>query len=91
LIDYFVRNFNSYTKIGVSSKVRELKSDIEEGKEIDGELYPVHVLTSVFKSFLRELPEPLLTFDLYEEFLRAAGNRIVMFSPEHILSNQNCA
>jgi myosin-9 len=56
---------------GVSSKVRELKQDIEEGKEIDWELYPVHVLTSVFKSFLREMPEPLLTFDLYDEILRA--------------------
>jgi len=57
---------------GVSSKVRELKQDIEDGKEIDWELYPVHVLTSVFKSFLREMPEPLLTFELYDEFLRAA-------------------
>lgn len=57
---------------GVSSKVKELKVDIEEGKEIDWEVYPVHILTSVFKGFLREMPEPLLTFELYDEFLRAA-------------------
>ncbi|XP_021968609.1 unconventional myosin-IXa isoform X2 [Folsomia candida] len=69
---YGLRLEGLYRKSGVSSKVKELKVDIEEGKAIDWELYPVHVLTSVFKSFLRELPEPLLTFELYEEFLRAA-------------------
>jgi len=52
--------------------VRELKLDIEDGKEIDWNVYPVHVLTSVLKSFFRELPEPLLTYELYDEFLRAA-------------------
>ena len=58
---------------GVSSRVRELKQEIEDGKDIDhGGMYPVHVLTSVLKSFFRELPEPLLTFELYDEFLRAA-------------------
>jgi len=52
--------------------VKELKQDIEDGKPIDCELYPVHVLASVLKSFFREMPEPLLTFELYDEFLRAA-------------------
>lgn len=33
----------------------------------------VHVLASVLKSFFRDMPEPLLTFDCYEDFLRA-GN-----------------
>lgn len=33
----------------------------------------VHVLTTLVKSFLRELPEPLITFDLYENFLNVSG------------------
>jgi len=30
-----------------------------------------HVLANVLKSYLRELPEPLLTFDLHDEWLNA--------------------
>lgn len=33
----------------------------------------MHVLASVFKSFLREMPEPLLTFECYENFITAAN------------------
>uniref|UniRef100_A0A069DY68 Putative myosin class v heavy chain n=1 Tax=Panstrongylus megistus TaxID=65343 RepID=A0A069DY68_9HEMI len=64
-----------YRKSGVSSKVRELKARMEEGKieNIQFERYQVHVLASVLKSFLREMPEPLLTFDCYDDFLRAAS------------------
>lgn len=37
------------------------------------ENYPVHVLTSVLKCFFREMPEPLLTFDCYDDFILAAN------------------
>ncbi|KAJ1522409.1 hypothetical protein ONE63_002697 [Megalurothrips usitatus] len=69
-----------YRKSGVASKVRELKSRLEATsgdvgsleEPVDFETYPVHVLASVLKCFLREMPEPLLTFDCYDDFLRAA-------------------
>jgi len=35
--------------------------------------YHVHVLTSVMKSFFREMKEPLMTFALYQDFIQAAG------------------
>ena len=41
--------------------------------DVDFMEYHVHVLTSVVKEFLRELPDPLLTFGLYDEFIRASG------------------
>jgi len=41
--------------------------------EVDVDMYPVHVLTSVLKTFFRDLPEPLLTFELYDEFIQASG------------------
>jgi hypothetical protein len=31
------------------------------------------VLASLLKSFFREMPEPLLTFECYEDFLRAGS------------------
>lgn len=64
-----------YRKSGVSSKVRELKTRMEETSQdgVNFEDYQMHVLASVLKSFLREMPEPLLTFDCYEDFLRAAS------------------
>ncbi|XP_069697284.1 unconventional myosin-IXb-like isoform X10 [Periplaneta americana] len=64
-----------YRKSGVNSKVKELKSRMEEGniEGVNFENYQVHVLAAVLKSFFREMPEPLLTFDSYEDFLRAAS------------------
>ena len=35
--------------------------------------YNIHVIASVFKQWLRDLPNPLMTFELYEEFIRAMG------------------
>lgn len=62
-----------YRKSGVSSKIKELKMKMAESTgEIDYELYNVHVLANVLKSFLREMPEPLLSFDRYDDFLRAS-------------------
>lgn len=61
-----------YRKSGVSSKIKELQKKMNELGEIDYDSYNVHVLTNVLKTFLRDLPEPLLTFDRYDDFLRAA-------------------
>lgn len=70
-----------YRKSGVSSRVQQLKKMLEEesmaSKEgaasvVDLQEQPVHVLTAVLKAFLRELPQPLLTYERYDDFLRAA-------------------
>lgn len=36
----------------------------------DGEYYDVHAVASLFKTYLRELPSPILTRDLHIEFLK---------------------
>lgn len=63
-----------YRKSGVNSKIKELKNKMCEtpGDEIDYGPYNIHVLANVLKLFLREMPEPLLTFDRYDDFLRAS-------------------
>ena len=83
-----------YRKSGVSSRVQQLKKLLEEEaiataaataqpNVVDLQEQPVHVLTAVLKSFLRELPQPLLTYERYDEFLRAAD---IVDSKERISS-----
>jgi hypothetical protein len=47
--------------------------------DISIEEFAVHVLTSTLKTFFRELPEPLLTFEFYEEFIQASGRPDLKF------------
>lgn len=35
--------------------------------------YPIHTVTGLVKQWLRELPEPLMTFNHYNDFLHAVG------------------
>ncbi|KAB7495361.1 N-chimaerin, partial [Armadillidium nasatum] len=63
-----------YRKSGASSKVREIKGQIDEDPEsVTFEDAPIHVLTAIFKTYLRELPEPLMTFDAYDSLLHASS------------------
>lgn len=49
--------------------------------------YNIHVIASVFKQWLRDLPNPLMTFELYEEFLRVMGEEPPSLS--HSLGGEN--
>ena len=40
-----------------------------------------HLVAGLLKVFLIELPEPLLTFDLYDEFIEAAGEKLFSSLP----------
>ncbi|XP_061133421.1 unconventional myosin-IXAa isoform X2 [Syngnathus typhle] len=63
-----------YRKSGSTNKIRELKQGLDtdvESMNLDD--YNIHVIASVFKQWLRDLPSPLMTFELYEEFIRAMG------------------
>ena len=42
-----------------------------EGPNLDN--YPIHTITGLLKRWLRELPDPLMTFSLYNDFLHAVG------------------
>lgn len=51
--------------------VKGVQTLFDEGKPVDfGEYGSVHVAAVILKTFLRELEEPLLTFDLYDEVMR---------------------
>lgn len=43
------------------------------GKPVDfSTITDPHVITNILKQYLRELPEPLLTFHLYQQFIKLA-------------------
>lgn len=55
--------------------------------------YPIHTVTGLVKQWLRELPDPLMTFMHYNDFLHAVGEdditrHRVAFS-EHFDSTHN--
>lgn len=63
-----------YRKSATQSKINELKQKLEEDRlSVDLNDYGVHCWTAVLKSFFREMPEPLMTFQLYDEFLWATA------------------
>ncbi|KAM9408473.1 unconventional myosin-IXAa isoform 2-T2 [Pholidichthys leucotaenia] len=63
-----------YRKSGSANKIKELKQGLDADVEsMDLDEYNIHVIASVFKQWLRDLPNPLMTFELYEEFIRAMG------------------
>ncbi|XP_068923379.1 unconventional myosin-IXa isoform X6 [Petaurus breviceps papuanus] len=63
-----------YRKSGSTNKIKELRQGLDTDIDsVNLDDYNIHVIASVFKQWLRELPNPLMTFELYEEFLRAMG------------------
>ncbi|KAL1007682.1 hypothetical protein UPYG_G00090150 [Umbra pygmaea] len=60
-----------YRKSGSTNKIKELKQGLDtDVNNVNLDDYNIHVIASVFKQWLRDLPNPLMTFELYEEFLR---------------------
>uniref|UniRef100_A0A8C6XCU1 Myosin IXB n=1 Tax=Naja naja TaxID=35670 RepID=A0A8C6XCU1_NAJNA len=61
-----------YRKSGSANRMRELKQSLQaDPNSVRLENYPIHTITGIFKQWLRELPDPLMTFAQYNDFLRA--------------------
>ncbi|EOR01178.1 hypothetical protein E3P92_01745 [Wallemia ichthyophaga] len=66
-----------YRLSGTTSKVQSLKAKIDQdvgGIDLfqEEEAMDINVVASVVKQWFRELPEPLLTYQLYAQFVEAA-------------------
>uniref|UniRef100_A0AAY4E4Z7 Unconventional myosin-IXa-like n=1 Tax=Denticeps clupeoides TaxID=299321 RepID=A0AAY4E4Z7_9TELE len=65
-----------YRKSGSTNKIKELKMGLDaDANSMNLDDYNIHVIASVLKQWLRDLPNPLMTFELYEEFLRTTGSQ----------------
>uniref|UniRef100_A0A6Q2ZAI4 SH3-domain binding protein 1 n=1 Tax=Esox lucius TaxID=8010 RepID=A0A6Q2ZAI4_ESOLU len=58
-----------------ASVVKKLKSSLDRGVVNHSEFTDPHAVAGALKSYLRELPEPLMTFDLYNDWFKAAGEK----------------
>ncbi|ORZ22429.1 hypothetical protein BCR42DRAFT_368338 [Absidia repens] len=67
-----------YRVAGTGSVVQQLKKAFNSDStsvNVDQDHYPdINVVADALKQFLRELPEPLMTFTLYEEFINASAS-----------------
>ncbi|KAL7404586.1 hypothetical protein ABVT39_016633 [Epinephelus coioides] len=80
-----------YRVVGVSSKVQKLLSLMidEKSNEVDlstNDDWDVKTITSALKLYLRSLPEPLMTYGLYKEFISPAKGG----SPESRIQAVHC-
>ncbi|XP_077572676.1 unconventional myosin-IXb isoform X2 [Stigmatopora nigra] len=61
-----------YRKSGSANRMKELHQRLENDPHLVClEDYPIHTVTGLVKQWLRELPDPLMTFSHYNEFLHA--------------------
>uniref|UniRef100_A0A671LLM7 Unconventional myosin-IXb-like n=1 Tax=Sinocyclocheilus anshuiensis TaxID=1608454 RepID=A0A671LLM7_9TELE len=62
-----------YRKSGSVCRARELHHLLEKSPQaVSFDNYPIHTITGLVKQWLRELPDPLMTYSLYNDFLYAA-------------------
>ncbi|XP_054978225.1 rho GTPase-activating protein 30 [Sorex araneus] len=66
-----------YRLSGVSSNIQKLRQEFEAERrpELCRELYlqDIHCVSSLCKAYFRELPDPLLTYRLYDKFAEAVA------------------
>ncbi|KAM4547689.1 unconventional myosin-IXb isoform 4-T4 [Odontesthes bonariensis] len=61
-----------YRKSGSANRMKELHQRLETDPHlICLDDYPIHTVTGLLKQWLRELPDPLMTFTHYSDFLHA--------------------
>ncbi|XP_051989396.1 unconventional myosin-IXb-like isoform X2 [Xyrauchen texanus] len=62
-----------YRKSGSACRAKELHQILEKDpKAVCLDNYPIHTISGLVKQWLRELPDPLMTYRLYNDFLYAA-------------------
>ena len=62
---------------GHSMQVQTLLFVCSEPHLVCLEDYPIHTVTGLVKQWLRELPDPLMTFTHYNDFLHAVGEEAI--------------
>lgn len=63
-----------YRKSGGATQMREIQDQFERGVDVqfDPEL-DICSVTSVLKQYFRNLPNPLITYEVYDRFIETSG------------------
>lgn len=67
-----------FRRSGNHSEINALKERVNRGEDVDLKDVNVHVIASLLKCFLRDLSEPLLTFELYDDITKFLGKTLVL-------------
>uniref|UniRef100_A0A663LTN1 Rho-GAP domain-containing protein n=1 Tax=Athene cunicularia TaxID=194338 RepID=A0A663LTN1_ATHCN len=100
---HFIFNMQGLFRIAAgASKLKKLKAALDcSTSQLDEFYSDPHAVAGALKSYLRELPEPLMTYSLYEEWTQAANIqdqdkklqelwRICNRLPKHYHANFRC-
>jgi len=68
---------------GKLKDVKTLKTQIENGEPIDEEKVDLHLVTTLLKAFLREMPVPVLLFENYTKYMEI-GKTTPDEQPNHL-------
>ncbi|XP_058395589.1 rho GTPase-activating protein 30 isoform X2 [Diceros bicornis minor] len=75
-----------YRLSGISSNIQKLRQEFEAERKPDLRrdvyLQDIHCVSSLCKAYFRELPDPLLTYRLYDKFAEAVA---VQLEPERLV------
>jgi hypothetical protein len=62
--------------------LRNSSLNLHTGNDVDLKAHNPHVVACCLKWYLRELPEPILTYGLYYDFLQIQGEKFLLFLSE---------
>jgi hypothetical protein len=73
-----------YRKSGGTSQVNQVRSGFEADNEhdISDPDLDIHSVTSALKNYFRRLPVPLITYDVYDQFLEAGRKSMFTFEKQ---------
>ncbi|KAL9656490.1 hypothetical protein ABK040_005254 [Willaertia magna] len=58
---------------GSQEEIDSIVKKVDSGKHVNLRQYPVNTIASVLKKYVRELPEPLLTYEKYDEWIKLSS------------------
>lgn len=65
--------YNMYCETPPADQVSDLLEKLQSGDVVDFSKYSPVCIASVFKKFLRELPDPVIPVQWYDQFLEASS------------------
>ncbi|XP_078611364.1 rho GTPase-activating protein 44-like isoform X3 [Branchiostoma floridae x Branchiostoma japonicum] len=80
LLEWGMEEEGLFRVAGSSSKTKKLKAALDSGiitglADLEEYVQDVHSISGALKLYLRELPEPLMTFDLFQDWMEAGSTQ----------------